>query len=188
LSLLHVVQNSSGAHPASYPIGTWALFQGLKRPGRGADHSPSSSAEVRNGGAIPPLSHKSFSVPGLNSKVSWAPLCKPTAPPFAAVVYLFVTCLSTSAHCLLLIHFYRILCARYLCVTVTQSRGQLDHACALAKMGNMRISLCNSIVVIQFGSSCKRLYLYSHCINWSPQSVKLIEALDISGHYTYRII
>jgi hypothetical protein len=28
---------------------------GVKRPGREADHSPPSSAQVKNGGAIPPL-------------------------------------------------------------------------------------------------------------------------------------
>jgi hypothetical protein len=32
-----------------------AISQGVKRPGRQADHSPPSSAEVKNGGAIPPL-------------------------------------------------------------------------------------------------------------------------------------
>jgi hypothetical protein len=36
-----------------------ALSQEVKRPGREADHSSSSSAEVRNGGAIPSLSRKS---------------------------------------------------------------------------------------------------------------------------------
>jgi hypothetical protein len=45
---LYSVQTGSGAHPASYP---W----GVKRPGRDADHSPPSSAEVKNGGAIPEL-------------------------------------------------------------------------------------------------------------------------------------
>ena len=34
-------QTAPGAHPASYTIGT-AYFPGLKRPGRGIDHSPSS--------------------------------------------------------------------------------------------------------------------------------------------------
>jgi hypothetical protein len=28
---------------------------GIRRPGRDADHSPPSSAEVKNGGVIPPL-------------------------------------------------------------------------------------------------------------------------------------
>jgi hypothetical protein len=32
---------------------------GGKRPGREADHSSPSSAEVKNGGAIPPLPHMS---------------------------------------------------------------------------------------------------------------------------------
>jgi hypothetical protein len=31
--------------------------QRVKRPGREADHSPPSSAEVKNGGAISPLLH-----------------------------------------------------------------------------------------------------------------------------------
>jgi hypothetical protein len=36
-----------------------AFSPGLKRQGREADHSPPSSAEVKNGGAIPPLPHTS---------------------------------------------------------------------------------------------------------------------------------
>jgi hypothetical protein len=47
-SLHHHVQKGSGAHPASYPMGTRGGFSlGIKRPGRGADHSPQSSAEVK---------------------------------------------------------------------------------------------------------------------------------------------
>jgi hypothetical protein len=43
------VQTGSGAHPASYPMGTWGSFPGGKaRPGRDADHSLPSSAEVKN--------------------------------------------------------------------------------------------------------------------------------------------
>jgi hypothetical protein len=43
------VQTGSGAHPASCPMGTGGPFPGAKaRPGRGADHSPPSSAEVKN--------------------------------------------------------------------------------------------------------------------------------------------
>jgi hypothetical protein len=43
------VQTGSGAHPASYPMGTGGPFPGGKaRPGRDADHSPTSSAEVKN--------------------------------------------------------------------------------------------------------------------------------------------
>jgi hypothetical protein len=37
------------AHPASYPMGTGGSFPGGKaRPGRDADHSPPSSAEIKN--------------------------------------------------------------------------------------------------------------------------------------------
>jgi hypothetical protein len=46
-SLHYRVQNGSGAHPASYPLGTRGSFHGVKRPGREADHSPPSSTEVK---------------------------------------------------------------------------------------------------------------------------------------------
>jgi hypothetical protein len=43
------VQTGSGAHPASCPMGTGGPFPGAQaRPGRDADHSPPSSAEVKN--------------------------------------------------------------------------------------------------------------------------------------------
>jgi hypothetical protein len=38
-SLYHRVQNGSGAHPASYPVGIRGSFLGVKRPGREAVHS-----------------------------------------------------------------------------------------------------------------------------------------------------
>jgi hypothetical protein len=42
------VQTGSGAHPASYPMGAGGPFPGGKaRPGRDADHSPPSGAEVK---------------------------------------------------------------------------------------------------------------------------------------------
>jgi hypothetical protein len=42
------VQTGSGAHPVSYLMGTGGPFPGGKaRPGRDADHSPQSSAEVK---------------------------------------------------------------------------------------------------------------------------------------------
>jgi hypothetical protein len=46
-SLHHHIQNSSGAHPASFPVGTRVLSLGIKRLGREADHSPPSSAKVK---------------------------------------------------------------------------------------------------------------------------------------------
>jgi len=46
-SLHHCVQNDSGTHPASYPMGVGALFLGIKRPRREADHSPPSNAMVK---------------------------------------------------------------------------------------------------------------------------------------------
>ena len=39
------VQTAPGAHPASCIMGTGS-FPGVKRPGRGVDHPPPSSAEV----------------------------------------------------------------------------------------------------------------------------------------------
>jgi hypothetical protein len=41
------VQTDPGTHPASCTVGTGS-FPGVKRPGRDADHPPSSSAEVEN--------------------------------------------------------------------------------------------------------------------------------------------
>jgi hypothetical protein len=40
------VQTGPEAHPASYTMGTGSL-PGVKRPGRGADHPPPSSADVK---------------------------------------------------------------------------------------------------------------------------------------------
>jgi hypothetical protein len=47
-SLHHRVQNDSGAHPASHPLGTRGSFPGGKAGGREADHSPPSNADVKN--------------------------------------------------------------------------------------------------------------------------------------------
>jgi hypothetical protein len=47
-SVHHRVQTGSGAHLASYPMNTRGSFPGVKRPGRETDHSPPSSAEVKN--------------------------------------------------------------------------------------------------------------------------------------------
>jgi hypothetical protein len=47
-SLQHCVQTGSGAHPSSYPMGTGSSFPGIRRPGRKADHSPPSSAKIKN--------------------------------------------------------------------------------------------------------------------------------------------
>ena len=40
------VQTGSEAHPASYTMGT-GTFSGVKRPRRSVDHSPTSSAEIK---------------------------------------------------------------------------------------------------------------------------------------------
>jgi hypothetical protein len=44
---LHV-QNGSGAHPDSYPMGIRGSFLGVKWSGREAGHSPPSTAEVKD--------------------------------------------------------------------------------------------------------------------------------------------
>ena len=40
------IKTGPGAHPTSYTMGT-GYFLGIKRPGRGADHPPSHTAEVK---------------------------------------------------------------------------------------------------------------------------------------------
>jgi hypothetical protein len=40
------VQTGPGVHPSSYTVGTGS-FPGVKRPGRGIEHPPRSSAEVK---------------------------------------------------------------------------------------------------------------------------------------------
>jgi hypothetical protein len=56
---------STGFGPAvgpTQPLIEWLpgdLSPGIKQQGREADHSYPSSAEVKNGGAIPPLLHRS---------------------------------------------------------------------------------------------------------------------------------
>jgi hypothetical protein len=46
LSVFHSVQTDSGAHAASYPMGTRDSFPDGKEVRREGDHSPPSSAEV----------------------------------------------------------------------------------------------------------------------------------------------
>jgi hypothetical protein len=58
-SIIHSVQTGSEANPASYSMGTKGSVPGVKQSRREADHSPRSTAEVKNEGAIPPLPHVS---------------------------------------------------------------------------------------------------------------------------------
>jgi hypothetical protein len=46
-NFLRAVQTGSVAHPGSYPMDTGDFFPGVKRPGRGDDHSSPTSAEVK---------------------------------------------------------------------------------------------------------------------------------------------
>jgi hypothetical protein len=54
-SLHHSVQSSSRAHSAFHPMGTGGSSPGVKRQGCEVVYSSPSSAEVKNGGTIPPL-------------------------------------------------------------------------------------------------------------------------------------
>jgi hypothetical protein len=59
-SLLNMVQHDSGA---TQPPTQWvprSLSPGLKRLGCENDHSPLYSAEIKNGGTIPPLPQTSY--------------------------------------------------------------------------------------------------------------------------------
>jgi hypothetical protein len=58
-SLFHCIEAGSGVHSVSYPMCTGADFPKSKRQRREADYHSPSSAEVKNGGAIPPLLHLS---------------------------------------------------------------------------------------------------------------------------------
>jgi hypothetical protein len=46
-SHFHSIQTSFGVHPASYPTGTGGSFPGGDQPGREADHSHPTSAEIK---------------------------------------------------------------------------------------------------------------------------------------------
>jgi hypothetical protein len=50
-------QSPNQAQSAPLQWAPGSPFLAVKRPRREADHSPPSSAEVKNGGAIPPLPH-----------------------------------------------------------------------------------------------------------------------------------
>jgi hypothetical protein len=54
-SLLHNVQNGSGSHPTPLQWVPELFPPGAKRQGREVDHLFPSSAEVKNGEAVPPL-------------------------------------------------------------------------------------------------------------------------------------
>jgi hypothetical protein len=58
-SLLHSVKTGSGAHLASYPLGTGGYFSGNKTAGACSWPLTPSSAQVKNGGSILPLPHMS---------------------------------------------------------------------------------------------------------------------------------
>jgi len=47
-SLRHRVETGFGVHPASYSMGTEGSSLGMQQPGYFADHSPLSSAKIKN--------------------------------------------------------------------------------------------------------------------------------------------
>jgi hypothetical protein len=57
-SLLHIVQTFRGPY-SLLSSGYCDSFPRVKRPGHEADHSPSSNAEINNGGYTYPLPHMS---------------------------------------------------------------------------------------------------------------------------------
>jgi hypothetical protein len=58
-SFLQSFQTDPGAHLVSYSMDRGALSTGVKRPGREADHSSPSTAEVKKDEAIPQFPHMS---------------------------------------------------------------------------------------------------------------------------------
>jgi hypothetical protein len=68
-SLRHRVQTDSGVHPATYPVDTGGSSPGVKRPGREADHSSPSSAEVKE------CISKSFRAGRLERELQMVQLC-----------------------------------------------------------------------------------------------------------------
>jgi hypothetical protein len=81
------VQTGPGAHPASCTMGTGS-FPGVKRPGRGADHPPPSSAEVKK-------EHSYTSIPPLGLRVCYGVLLPSPFLPFTFTffaLYLYLFC------------------------------------------------------------------------------------------------
>jgi hypothetical protein len=74
------VHTDPGAHPASYKVGTES-FPGVKWPGRGVNHPPPSSAEVKERIELHFNSHSRPSLPvlGLNLPLPFYPQFKKIA-------------------------------------------------------------------------------------------------------------
>jgi hypothetical protein len=93
------VQTSSGAHPTSCTMGT-GFFPGVKRPGRGVDHPPRSSAYVKERAQ---LYHYS------PSGASWSVIGWPLSLPFL-IVKTYRGCFTTNINisvCALPFYKYR---------------------------------------------------------------------------------
>jgi hypothetical protein len=63
-NFLHVIQTGSGAHLASYSVGTGSSFPGIKRLGHEADHSP-TSPEIKILGFTSVYIHSSILLHGI---------------------------------------------------------------------------------------------------------------------------
>jgi hypothetical protein len=62
LCVFQNVRTASGAHTVSYSVGTGGLSPVLKLPGREEEHSPPSSAEVKNERNCTPIALCAFMV------------------------------------------------------------------------------------------------------------------------------
>jgi hypothetical protein len=70
--------------PIQWVPGTISL--GIKLPGREADYSPPASAEVKNGGAIPPLPY----MPSWHNALLFKHRDVTFSPLFRSFIYLFI--------------------------------------------------------------------------------------------------
>jgi hypothetical protein len=135
------VQTGSGDHPASCTMGTRGPFPGGKaRPGRDADHSPPSSAEVK--------------------KEQELYLLSPHAPPWrvAGSLYLFIILLSSHLHVNLRSD---LVPSGYLTKTVYEFLISPMHAAC-----SVYLILLDLTTVIIFGEECRLWSLSLALFSW----------------------
>ena len=96
-SLIQNAQTSYTAHPVSYSMGTGGCCPGVRRPWREAEHSPPSSAKVRNeclhGLHRNDLTFSSSTVSQITNCQ-----CSNTNPDISAVPVLLRCCSSNTGH------------------------------------------------------------------------------------------
>ena len=123
-SFPHPFQTGPGAHPASYTMGT-VSFPGVKRLGRGIDHLPPSSAEVKEGVQLYLYSPSGPSCPVLGQSLPFICTddmhCTPTRSPFVGetcLFYLRIQCIPHSKQRPPLLHKTNLLMLHKAKVTV----------------------------------------------------------------------